>query len=136
MTQVEPFGVYVHIPFCASKCDYCAFATWTDRSHLVERYLDAVQTETARAVDAGMPTASTVFVGGGTPTLVPPERLAAVIASIPVTKDAEITVECNPDDVTLPMLRAYRSGGVNRVSIGVQSMSRTRARIARPHPRS
>ena len=123
MTQVEPFGVYVHIPFCASKCDYCAFATWTDRSHLVDRYLDAVQTEIARAIDAGMPTASTVFVGGGTPTLVPPERLAAVIASIPVTEDAEITVECNPDDVTLPMLHAYRSGGVNRVSIGVQSMS-------------
>jgi oxygen-independent coproporphyrinogen-3 oxidase len=123
MVDVEPFGVYVHIPFCASKCDYCAFATWTDRGHLVEEYLDAVSTEIARAVDAGMPPASTVFVGGGTPTLVPPERLAALVASIPVLDGAEVTVECNPDDVTESMLRAFRSGGVNRVSVGVQSMS-------------
>ncbi len=123
MTGAEPFGVYLHIPFCASKCEYCAFATWTDREHLVAAYLDALQTDISRAVRAGMSTASTVFVGGGTPTLVPPERLAAVIGSIPVTGDAEITVECNPDDVSVEMLHAYRSGGVNRVSVGVQSMS-------------
>ena len=123
MTEAQPFGVYVHIPFCASKCDYCAFATWTDRRHLVDAYLDALQIEITRAVDEGMPTASTVFVGGGTPTLVPPERLAAVVGSIPVTSDAEITVECNPDDVSVEMLHTYRSGGVNRVSVGVQSMA-------------
>jgi oxygen-independent coproporphyrinogen-3 oxidase len=117
------FGVYLHIPFCASKCDYCAFATWTDRGHLVEAYLDALHTEIARAVDAGLPAADTIFVGGGTPTLAPPEALAAVIASIPRTPAAEVTVECNPDDVTTSMLRAYVAGGVNRVSIGVQSMS-------------
>ena len=115
--------MYLHIPFCASKCDYCAFATWTDRGHLVDAYLDALSTEITRAVDDGLPVASTVFVGGGTPTLVPPERLASIVASIPVAGDAEITVECNPDDVTTAMLRAFRDGGVNRVSIGVQSMS-------------
>ena len=123
MGDDTPFGVYVHIPFCASKCEYCAFATWTDRAHLVDGYLDALTTEIAMAVDAGMREASTVFVGGGTPTLVPPERLAAVVASIPVQAGAEVTVECNPDDVTESMLRAFRSGGVNRVSVGVQSMS-------------
>ena len=123
VTGAEPFGVYLHIPFCASKCDYCAFATWTDREHLVAAYLDALQTEIARAVEGGMPGASTVFVGGGTPTLVPPERLAEVIDSIPLGPDAEVTVECNPDDVSLDMLNTYRSGGVNRVSVGVQSMS-------------
>jgi oxygen-independent coproporphyrinogen-3 oxidase len=117
------FGVYVHIPFCASKCDYCAFATWTDRGHLVESYLDALHTEIVRAVVDGLPAADTVFVGGGTPTLVPAERLADVIRSIPVTDVAEITVECNPDDVTVEMLRIYRDAGVNRVSLGVQSMS-------------
>jgi len=121
--DVGPFGVYVHIPFCASKCDYCAFATWTDRAHLVEAYLDAVATDLERAVTDRMPIATTVFVGGGTPTLVPPERLAAIVASIPVVADAEITVECNPDDVTAELLAAYRAGGVNRVSVGVQSMS-------------
>ncbi len=117
------FGVYVHVPFCASKCDYCAFATWTDRAHLVDAYLDALATEIARAVDGGLPAADTVFVGGGTPTLVDPDRLADVIGGIPVRSGAEVTVECNPDDVTEPLLRAYRGAGVNRVSIGVQSMS-------------
>ena len=117
------FGVYVHIPFCASKCEYCAFATWTDRGHLVSRYLEALHTEITSAVVDGMPVADTVFVGGGTPTLVPGDELAAVIASIPVADDAEITVECNPDDVTVELLSTYRSAGVNRVSLGVQSMS-------------
>ena len=123
MTETAPFGVYLHIPFCASKCDYCAFATWTDRAHLVDSYLDALATEISRAVDDGLPVATTVFVGGGTPTLVPPEKLASVISSIPVVNRAEVTVECNPDDVTVEMLRAFRDGGVNRVSVGVQSMA-------------
>jgi putative oxygen-independent coproporphyrinogen III oxidase len=123
VTELAPFGVYLHIPFCASKCDYCAFATWTDRAHLVDEYLDAVSLEITRAIDAGMVRASTVFVGGGTPTLVPPERLATLIAQIPLEDGAEVTVECNPDDVTEPMLGSFRDGGVNRVSIGVQSMS-------------
>jgi len=115
--------VYVHIPFCASKCEYCAFATWTDRGHLVAAYLDALRTEIGRAVAGGMPVADTVFVGGGTPTLVPGDDLAAMIATIPVADDAEITVECNPDDVTADLLGTYRTAGVNRVSVGVQSMS-------------
>jgi len=117
------FGVYLHIPFCSSKCDYCAFATWTDRHHLTTSYLDALGTEIDRAIGAGMPIADTIFVGGGTPTLVPSELLAEAIASIPRTVDAEVTVECNPDDVTADMLRNFVDGGVNRVSIGVQSMS-------------
>ena len=116
------FGVYVHVPFCASKCDYCAFATWTDRGHLTERYLRAVRTEIARAVRGGMPPASSVFVGGGTPTLVPGDLLAEVIASVPLQRGAEVTVECNPDDVTVALLEQYVAAGVDRVSIGVQSM--------------
>lgn len=116
------FGVYVHVPFCASRCDYCAFATWTDRQHLVDRYLGAVRTEIGRAVGDGMARATSVFVGGGTPTLVPADDLAAVISAIPVAGGAEVTVECNPDDVTESLLRFYRDAGVNRVSIGVQSM--------------
>jgi oxygen-independent coproporphyrinogen-3 oxidase len=130
------FGVYVHIPFCASKCDYCAFATWTDREHLVDTYLGALRTEIERAVDAGMPAASTVFVGGGTPTLVPPESLGAVISSIPTLSDAEVTVECNPDDVTVDLLATLRDSGVNRASLGVQSMSaHVLASLGRTHDR-
>jgi putative oxygen-independent coproporphyrinogen III oxidase len=119
---IEPFGVYIHVPFCAARCEYCAFATWTDRAHLVGRYLEAAQTELRRAVDSGMPAASSVFVGGGTPTLVPADGLAEVLRSVPRRRDAEVTVECNPDDVTREMLVTYAGAGVTRVSIGVQSM--------------
>ncbi len=119
----EPFGVYVHIPFCASKCDYCAFATWTDRHHLTDDYLTALRTEIDRAVQGGMGVATSIFVGGGTPSMVDGQALGDVIAAVPVTVDAEITVECNPDNVTDALLEAYRAAGVNRVSLGVQSMS-------------
>ncbi len=122
MTVGEPFGVYVHVPFCAHRCDYCAFATWTDRAHLVDSYLTAVRTDIEREVAAGMAPATSVFVGGGTPTFVPPAALAGVLAAIPLADGAEVTVECNPDDVTDEMLDVYVTAGVNRVSIGVQSM--------------
>jgi oxygen-independent coproporphyrinogen-3 oxidase len=115
----DPFGVYVHIPFCAARCDYCAFATWTDRSHLVARYLRAVRSDIETSA---LPPATSIFVGGGTPTMVPAEGLADVIAAVPVAAGAEVTVESNPDDLTEAMLRTYREAGVNRVSIGVQSM--------------
>jgi putative oxygen-independent coproporphyrinogen III oxidase len=116
------FGVYLHVPFCAHRCDYCAFATWTDRAHLVDRYLDACRAEIERAVAAGMPDASSVFVGGGTPSLVPGDRLAAVLGVVPVTPGAEVTIECNPDTVTPVLLETYADAGVNRLSFGVQSM--------------
>jgi putative oxygen-independent coproporphyrinogen III oxidase len=125
-TAHDPFGVYVHVPFCSKRCDYCAFATWTDRHHLTEAYLDALVVDIGRhsAIDhpRSMPVADTIFVGGGTPTMVDPAGLAQVIASIPRTETAEVTVECNPDDVTPEMMRTYAAAGVNRVSIGVQSM--------------
>jgi oxygen-independent coproporphyrinogen-3 oxidase len=118
----EPFGVYVHVPFCARRCDYCAFATWTDRAHLVGDYLDALRREIDQAVAGGLTAASSVFVGGGTPTLVAAGDLVEVLAHVPLQPGAEVTVECNPDDVTPALAATYRAGGVNRVSIGVQSM--------------
>jgi putative oxygen-independent coproporphyrinogen III oxidase len=117
-----PFGVYVHIPFCAKRCDYCAFATWTDRHHLTSRYLADVVTEVQRAVAGGMADATSVFFGGGTPSMVPPDELMDVLDAVPRTADAEVTVECNPDTVAAPMLALYRAHGVNRLSLGVQSM--------------
>lgn len=117
------FGAYVHIPFCSSRCDYCAFATWTDRHHLTADYLSAVSTEIDRAVDAGMPRATSIFVGGGTPSLVPAEALVEVLAHIPRADDVEVTIEANPDAVSAESLRTYRDGGVTRMSFGVQSMA-------------
>ena len=121
-SDTPTFGVYVHVPFCAKRCDYCAFATWTDRMHLVEAYLDACVADIGRAVDLGLPEATSVFFGGGTPSLVPAEALMRVLDHIPLAPGAEVTVECNPDTVDVALLRAYRRGGVNRLSFGVQSM--------------
>ena len=115
------FGVYIHIPFCAKKCDYCAFATFTDRHQLTTDYLTALRTHIKRSVASSMPRATSVFIGGGTPTLVPAAELMSVLAEIPLAAGCEVTVECNPDDITLEMMQTYRAGGVNRISIGVQS---------------
>jgi coproporphyrinogen III oxidase-like Fe-S oxidoreductase len=117
----RPFGVYVHVPFCAHRCDYCAFATYADRDHLMEEYVDAVITEIEWAKSDGLALATSVFFGGGTPSRLTPEQLLAILAAIPRTDDAEVTVECNPEDASLERLLAYRAGGVNRMSFGVQS---------------
>jgi putative oxygen-independent coproporphyrinogen III oxidase len=114
-----PFGVYIHIPFCRHRCDYCAFATWTDRDHVIGDYLDALRVDIARA---SLDPVTSVFVGGGTPTRVPADGLGSVLTAIPLAPGAEVTVECNPDDVTMEMMQTYAAAGVTRVSIGVQSM--------------
>ena len=119
---VDSFGVYVHVPFCRHRCDYCAFATWTDKDDLIVDYVDAVVQDIRTAVDAGMPRADTVFFGGGTPTRIAGELLAGIVEAIPTPDDAEVTVECNPDDVDDAMMTTYAAAGVNRISLGVQSM--------------
>lgn len=130
----DRFGIYVHVPFCRHRCDYCAFATWTDKDDLIVDYVDAVVRDIRGAVDAGMPAAGSIFFGGGTPTRIDPELLARIVESIPVTDGAEVTVECNPDDVDTAMMRTYASVGVNRMSLGVQSMvPRVLALLGRTH---
>jgi oxygen-independent coproporphyrinogen-3 oxidase len=125
------FGVYVHVPFCSRRCDYCAFATWTDRHELMVPYLSACRRSLQRAQ---IPAATSVFFGGGTPSLVPAELLISVLSAIETTTDAEVTVECNPETVTPDLLAVYRDGGVNRLSFGVQSMvPGTLASLGRRH---
>ncbi|MCA1847271.1 MAG: hypothetical protein LC792_29600 [Actinobacteria bacterium] len=87
------FGVYVHVPFCARRCDYCDFATWTDRHHLMEAYAAACVTDLTRRVESEfVPPATSVFFGGGTPSLLPAELLVAILAAVPRRPDAEVTV--------------------------------------------
>jgi putative oxygen-independent coproporphyrinogen III oxidase len=117
-----PFGVYVHIPFCRARCDYCAFATYTDRDHLMESYAAACVHELGRAgADEGIPEATSVFFGGGTPSRLPADLLAGILDAVPLRPGAEVTVECNPEDADPARLAAYRSAGVTRISLGVQS---------------
>lgn len=116
-------AIYVHFPFCLSICPYCDFdrqATGFDR---IDTYLAAVQKEMARYEDEEVHSA---FFGGGTPSLMRPAQVAAVLDVIretwSVRPDAEVTLECNPGDADLEKLKAFRQAGVNRLSIGVQSL--------------
>jgi oxygen-independent coproporphyrinogen-3 oxidase len=135
---VQPFGVYVHIPFCASRCDYCDFATWTDRAHLIDDYVAACVTDVIRRTAAGgLPAATSVFFGGGTPSLLAADELVRILDAVPRADDAEVTVECNPDSVDLAKLAAYAGAGVNRLSFGVQSMRpHVLAELGRTHDRA
>jgi putative oxygen-independent coproporphyrinogen III oxidase len=126
------FGVYVHVPFCASRCGYCDFNTYT-RAELGagvtgESYLDAVLAELdlARRVLADPPPqVDTVFVGGGTPTLLPADDLARILDRIDATfglaAGAEVTTEANPESVGPASLRRLRDAGYTRISLGMQS---------------
>jgi putative oxygen-independent coproporphyrinogen III oxidase len=135
------FGVYVHVPFCARRCDYCDFATWTDRAHLTQRYVDAclrdLDRRSRRDAHEPPPRATSIFFGGGTPSLLPADQLVRILAAIPRTADAEVTVECNPDTVDDAKLGVYRDAGVNRLSFGVQSLvPHVLASLGRTHDRA
>ena len=119
----QPFGIYVHVPFCASRCDYCAFATWTDRDELMAAYAHACSAEIRRATrDEGLAPATSVYVGGGTPSRLPPDMLAEILGALSIDGDAEVTAECNPEDASASRFARWRDAGVTRVSFGVQSM--------------
>ena len=101
---MNAFGVYVHVPFCRERCDYCAFATYTDRDHLIDRYVDACTVElTAKAEGGHLPPATSVFFGGGTPSRLEAGSLAKMLGATELAEGAEVTVECNPETVT-PLL--------------------------------
>lgn len=122
-----PFGIYVHVPFCRTRCGYCDFNTYTDLDGLQGSYVDNVIRELrlAKQVLPDPLPVSTVFVGGGTPTLLPSSDLARVLATIDelfgLAPDAEVTTEANPDSVDPASLSELRAAGFNRVSFGMQS---------------
>lgn len=117
-----PLGVYLHLPFCRVHCTYCPFAVSTDLA-LQDRYTDALVRELASRANGER--VDTVFVGGGTPSRMSDANLARIFAALraqyAVDGDAEISIEANPEDVTPQSLAFWRSVGINRVSIGVQS---------------
>ncbi|MCC5950032.1 MAG: radical SAM family heme chaperone HemW [Nitriliruptoraceae bacterium] len=144
------FGVYLHVPFCHHRCGYCDFATAAvgaqdpdDVEVLFDRYVAALITDLRRQVGAGRrahrpsaardevpddwPVVTSLFLGGGTPTLVGGPRLARVLAAVrdvlDVAAEAEITVECNPETASPALFAALREAGVTRISMGAQSFS-------------
>ncbi|NLE39124.1 MAG: radical SAM family heme chaperone HemW [Pirellulaceae bacterium] len=121
-----PIGLYVHIPFCASKCAYCDFASYAGREADIPRYVDAVAREIARRGEAtGHPPADTIFLGGGTPSLLDETQATRVLDALheafPVEPTAEVTCECNPGTLTPRFAHALRAAGVNRISLGAQA---------------
>jgi oxygen-independent coproporphyrinogen-3 oxidase len=123
----RPFGVYVHVPFCTTRCGYCDFNTYTDLGGLQASYADLVVAELrlARDVLGDPPVVETVFFGGGTPTLLPAADLARVLRAIDdelgLAPGAEVTTEANPESVDRRSLEALREGGFTRISFGMQS---------------
>jgi putative oxygen-independent coproporphyrinogen III oxidase len=134
-------GVYAHLPFCAVRCGYCSFNTAPYEHGAMDRFLSALCGEIDLV--AGLPWAAgttlhTVFVGGGTPSLATEEQMAAVLEGLrrrfALAPGAEITVECNPESVSRRRLEGYRRAGVNRISLGVQSLDdRILPRLDRLH---
>jgi oxygen-independent coproporphyrinogen-3 oxidase len=136
----QAFGVYIHWPFCLSKCPYCDFNSHVRRAPIDEqRFVRAFANEIA-ATAARVPgrTVSTIFFGGGTPSLMQPSTIAAVLDAIArhwrVASNAEITLEANPTSVEATRFRGYRTAGVNRVSLGVQALDdRVLTELGRMH---
>jgi oxygen-independent coproporphyrinogen-3 oxidase len=145
------FGVYVHVPFCLTRCHYCDFVTYTGMEGLRRPYAAALLTEAGLAVAelggsgpspaaarSDLPVVTSVFVGGGTPTLLPPSDLARVVGRLrellPVAADAEVTVEANPETVDRALADGLVAAGVTRVSLGAQSFDdRVLVALGRPH---
>ncbi len=120
-------GIYVHLPYCASRCGYCAFVVTTDGSSR-ERYLEALAREIGLvAEEAAGAVFDSVYLGGGTPSLLPSEAIARLLELLrerfAIAAGSEVTLEANPEDVSPEAVAAWRSAGVNRVSVGVQSLS-------------
>ncbi|MGH9903077.1 MAG: radical SAM family heme chaperone HemW [Pyrinomonadaceae bacterium] len=143
-------GIYIHIPFCRSRCSYCDFATGAYEGALAERYVDALAAEIDRfkldagahppgGADAGREReADTIYFGGGTPSLLTPAQLARVLDALgrrfAVSAGAEVTMEMNPGTVTPETLRKFRALGVNRASFGAQTFDdRELRRLGRTH---
>ena len=128
-------GLYVHIPFCGERCDYCAFVTYTDMDHLHETYVAALRKElrTATSESTWEPFGS-IFFGGGTPSRLAPSLIGSVIADTERQHDCEITVEINPEDATADYLEQLVAIGVTRFSVGIQSIrSHVLAELGRTH---
>ncbi len=119
-------GIYVHLPYCASRCGYCAFTVTTDASSR-SRYLEALETEAALlSAEAAGASFDSVYLGGGTPSLLPPESIGRLLEVLHerfrIDAGAERTLEANPEDVSPAAVSAWIAAGVNRVSVGVQSL--------------
>jgi oxygen-independent coproporphyrinogen-3 oxidase len=129
----DEFGIYVHVPFCSHRCWYCDFNAYAGLDHFADAYMDALVRDVELALSAQeqadlveRPAVTSIFIGGGTPSLVSGASIARVVGAIrsswTLARDAEITIECNPESLDPSKLDSYLDAGIDRVSIGVQSL--------------
>lgn len=123
--MIKRAGIYIHIPFCVRRCNYCDFTSFT-KLNFISLYVNALKKEIAlRAGEGSGLTFDSIYFGGGTPSLLEISYLQSIIDKLykyyKISKDAEITIEANPESVTLPKLKCYKNLNINRLSIGVQS---------------
>ncbi|MGD9900996.1 MAG: radical SAM family heme chaperone HemW [Spirochaetales bacterium] len=132
-------ALYIHIPFCKSKCAYCSFISFPAGKEVMENYIDALVSEillTSKTYKNKK--VDTIFLGGGTPSFLPVGSILKIMSAVKqnfdVASKAEITIECNPDSITKEKLQEYKMAGINRISIGFQSASdRLLKLLNRPH---
>lgn len=119
-------GIYVHIPFCESKCNYCAFASFVAKSELQKKYINFLLNE-IKNFPYGDQKVDSIFIGGGTPSCIDKKYIKKILEAIKekfdVVENAEITIESNPNSLNLEKLKFYRQIGINRLSMGVQSLN-------------
>jgi len=129
-------GIYVHIPFCASRCIYCGFFSTTGKKNLYGDYVDALIKETEiRNGYLGTESIDTIYIGGGTPSTLPARELERLIKALGIPQK-EFTIECNPDDIDKDFADTIHELGVNRVSMGVQTFSNERLHFLRRRHKS
>lgn len=130
-----PLGIYIHVPFCLSKCGYCGFYSIPLREEALAEYTKAIESQILNQsfvpreigdFDVNRYFVDSIFLGGGTPSLLSSESMQRILSAVDsvfcIDKDAEITVESNPGSLSLEKLMAYKSAGINRISIGIQSL--------------
>ncbi len=123
---MKNLGIYVHIPFCAKKCDYCDFISFSTKSDLVDKYIETLEQEIkSYKINKEEYIVSTIYFGGGTPSYIESKYIVGILNIIKqkfnISQNVEITIEVNPGTINEEKLKNYYNSGINRISFGLQS---------------
>ena len=123
--ELKELGIYIHIPFCKKKCYYCDFISYSNKTKLMDKYVESICFEIEnwkKSANVNQYNLTTIYIGGGTPSHIEQKHILQILKKLKefINKDVEITIEVNPGTVTNSKLKEYKSAGINRLSIGLQ----------------